>query len=389
MTTEQREETLRQLEASGLRGRGGGAYEAWRKWRAVLAEDGVPLVVANGGEGEPGSIKDRFVMRTRPRDVLAGMRIAIDTLGAERGYVYLKGSFQEEEKRLNAAIRDMNLASLVTIHRGDDTYVGGEETALLESIEGRVAWPRPKPPRPSAVGLLGRSTLVQNVDTLSRVPEAVRAGARFGADDTITLTLWGDIGAPGAYSVGPGRSFRSVIEREGGGPVSDIGMVFPNGAHSPPIAEGQIDLPLDRDALEAAGSGLGTASILVLDAATSFYSIVQSIARFFERESCGQCPPCVLGSTNLRQLVTGAGPATQRLTPRAALQETASFMSMHGYCAHARSGAAVVTRLFDRWSGPILDRLRSGSLVAGTRDRDPFAPDSPERRALDLFLARV
>ncbi len=328
-------------------------------------------------------------MRTRPRDVLAGMRIAIDTLGAERGYVYLKGSFQEEEKRLNAAIRDMNLASLVTIHRGDDTYVGGEETALLESIEGRVAWPRPKPPRPSAVGLLGRSTLVQNVDTLSRVPEAVRAGARFGADDTITLTLWGDIGAPGAYSVGPGRSFRSVIEREGGGPVSDIGMVFPNGAHSPPIAEGQIDLPLDRDALEAAGSGLGTASILVLDAATSFYSIVQSIARFFERESCGQCPPCVLGSTNLRQLVTGAGPATQRLTPRAALQETASFMSMHGYCAHARSGAAVVTRLFDRWSGPILDRLRSGSLVAGTRDRDPFAPDSPERRALDLFLARV
>jgi NADH-quinone oxidoreductase subunit F len=150
-----------------------------------------------------------------------------------------------------------------------------------------------------------------------------------------------------------------------------------------------MELPVDQAALEAAGSGLGTASILVLDAATSFYSIVQSVARFFERESCGQCPPCVLGSTNLRQLVTGTGPATQRLTPRAALQETAFFMSMHGYCAHGRSGAAVVTRLFDRWSGPILERLRSGSPIAGTRDRDPFASDSPERRALDLFLARV
>ena len=386
MTTEEREETLRRLEASGLRGRGGASFEAHRKWRAVLAEDGVPFVVANGGEGEPGSIKDRFIMRTRPRDVLNGLRIAIGTLGAERGYIYLKGSFAEEEKRLTAAIQAVGLAPLVTIHRGDDTYVGGEETALLESIEGRVAWPRPKPPRPSAVGLFGRPTLVQNVDTLARVPEAVRTGKDFAAGDTVTVTLWGDVRSPGAYSVPVGRTLRSVIEREGGGATSNIGMVFPNGAQSMPLSAAQIDVALHPTSLGALGSGLGTASILVLDDATAPHSIVESIARFFEREACGQCPPCVLGTANLRQLVTGDRPPTIRLTPQVAMREAAGFMSMHGYCSHARAGASAVTNLFALWSDEILGHLRGEAMTPGARERDPFAPASAERLGLDAFL---
>ena len=389
MTVETREETLRRLEASGLRGRGGASYEAWRKWRAVLAEEGVPFVVANGGEGEPGSIKDRFVMRTRAEDVLEGLRIAMDTLGAERGYVYLKGSFAEEEKRLTAALGPMGLRPRVTIHRGDDTYVGGEETALLESIEGRVAWPRPKPPRPSAVGLFGRPTLVQNVDTLARVPEAVRTGRDFAARDTLTVTLWGDLRSPGAYTVPVGRTLRSVIEREGGGAPSAIGMVFPNGAQSMPLSAAQLDVALHPTSLGAVGSGLGTASILVLDDATTPHSMVESIARFFERESCGQCPPCVLGTTNLRQLVTGDRPPTIRLTPQAALREAASFMSMHGYCSHGRAGATAVTKLFALWQDEIMGQLRHEAMPSGARDRDPFAPGSAERLALDAFLQGV
>lgn len=389
MNAEEREETLRRLEASGLRGRGGASFEAHRKWRAVLAEDGAPFVVANGGEGEPGSIKDRFIMRTRPRDVLEGLRIAIDTLGAERGYVYLKGSFAEEEKRLSAAVQDMDLASAVSIHRGDDTYVGGEETALLESIEGRVAWPRPKPPRPSAVGLFGRPTLVQNVDTLARVPEAVRTGKDFAASDTLTTTLWGDVRAPGAYVVNVGRTLRSVIEREGGGATAPIGMVFPNGAQSMPLSASQLDVALHPTSLGAMGSDLGTASILVLDDATTPHSIVDSIARFFERESCGQCPPCVLGTTNLRKLVQGDPRATNRLTPQSAIRETASFMSMHGYCGHSRAGAVAVTKLFELWADEILEHLRTDQEFMDARKRDPFAPDSADRRALDTFLTGV
>lgn len=389
MNDEKREETLRRLEASGLRGRGGAGFPVHRKWRAVLAEDGVPFVVANGGEGEPGSIKDRFVMRTRPKDVIEGLKIAMDTLGAECGYVYLKGSFKEEELRVNAAVEALGLKDVVRVHRGDDTYVGGEETALLESIEGRTAWPRPKPPRPAAVGLFGRPTLVQNVDTLSRVAAAVRAAEGFPAEDTLTVTIWGDVRSPGAYVVPVGRTLRSVIEREGGGALVNIGMVFPNGAHSMPLAAAQLDVALHPTSLGALGSGLGVASILVLDEAASPPSVVASIARFFERESCGQCPPCVLGTTNLRRLVTGDRPPTIRLTPDTALRETASFMSMHGYCAHARAGASAVTKLFGLWREEILARLREGGNPQGTRERDPFAPGSAERQALDSFLERV
>jgi len=382
-------ETLSRLEASGLRGRGGGWVETHRKWRAVLAEQAAPIVIANGGEGEPGSIKDRFIMRTRTREVLDGLNLAMETLGAERGYVYLKGSFHEEEKRLRSVIDELNLADRITLHRGDDTYVGGEESALLEAIEGRIAWPRPKPPRPSAVGLYGRPTLVQNVDTLARVTEAIHRGSAFRASDTVTLTLWGDVRSPGAFQVGTARTLRSIIETEGGGPVSNIGLVFPNGAHSLPLAEADLDVPLQPDALAKKGSALGTASVLVLDDRASPVGVLAAIARFFERESCGQCPPCVLGTTNLRQLVTGDRPPTIRLTPQTAIRETASFMSMHGYCGHARAGAAAVTGLFSRFEDNVMDALRRGVGPSGPADRDPFRPGSEERAALDRFLEAV
>lgn len=389
MNSEERLETLSRLEASGLKGRGGGWFPCHRKWRAVRAEDGIPIVVANGGEGEPGSVKDRHVMRTRPHEVLSGLLTAIETLGAERGYVYLKGSFGEEESRLGEAAKALGLADRISIHRGDDTYVGGEESALLESLEGRVAWPRPKPPRPSAVGLFGRPTLVQNVDTLARVPDAVRLGAGFGMVETITLTLWGDVRSPGVYEVKRGRSIRDVIETEGLGATAPIGLVFPNGAHSMPLSPEQLDVALDPEALATLGSPLGTASILVLDTATSVPSIVGSIARFFEREACGQCPPCVLGTANLRRLLSGDRAITNRITPHAAIRETASFMSMHGYCGHSRAGAAMVTGLFGRFEDAILGRLRTGTHDSGGRERDPFAPDSAERATLDAFVQTV
>ena len=389
-TIRERAWTLQQLEASGLRGRGGGWFPTHKKWRAVLAEDGVPFVVANGGESEPGSIKDRLVMRTRADEVVRGLKLAIDTLGAERGYLYLKGSFHEEEKRLNAAIGALGLGELITIHRGDDTYVGGEETALLESIEGRVAWPRPKPPRPAAVGLFGRPTLVQNVDTLARVAQAARLGSQFPASETITLSVWGDVSKPGAYEVPFGRTLRSVIDGEAGGAASDIGLVFPNGAQSPPLLSSALEVRLTPDDLGAAGSSLGLASILVLNASTDPVSILRAIARFFERESCAQCPPCILGAANLRSLIEGDRQhSTNRLTPQAAIRETAWFMSMHGYCGHARAGASAVTGLFERWQGPVLERIRTGALPTGAVERDPFAPASEERRALDAFLEGV
>src|SRR5687767_11782069 len=185
------------LARSGLRGRGGGWFPAARKWQAVRIEGGEPVVVANGAEGEPGSVKDRFVMNRRPADVLAGMALAARAVGARQAFVYLKGSFSAEAASLQAALRARPPTGLdVQIRLGDDSYVAGEETAVLEVLEGRRAWPRPKPPMPAAVGLFGRPTLVQNVETLSRVPAALADPEAYRAGERTLVSLWGHVRRP-------------------------------------------------------------------------------------------------------------------------------------------------------------------------------------------------
>ena len=175
-------EAVARLTTSRLRGRGGSWFPTARKWRAVLAEGGSPALVCNGAEGEPGSIKDRYLMRRHPAEVLAGVARAAALLGVPDPVVYLKGAFLREEAGLRAALPP---GASIAIRRGADTYVGGEETAVLEALEDRRAWPRPKPPLPAAVGLHGRPTLVQNVETLWRLPAALDdpAAYRGGRDD--------------------------------------------------------------------------------------------------------------------------------------------------------------------------------------------------------------
>src|SRR5262245_9878390 len=197
-------EVLTRLEASGLRGRGGGWFPAARKWRAVLAEGGEPAVVGNGAEGEPGSIKDRYLLRTAAADVLAGIEMAAAALHAPEPILYLKGAFEREEEQLR------RVGAAVLVRRGADTYVAGEETAVLEALEDRRAWPRPKPPLPAAVGLRGRPTLVQNVETLWRLPSAVRDPAAFRAAETTLVSLWGHVRRPGVYDVPLGTPLRRV-----------------------------------------------------------------------------------------------------------------------------------------------------------------------------------
>ena len=163
-------ELVRRAQAANLRGRGGGWFPAGRKWQAVRVEEGDPVVIANGAEGEPGSIKDRFVMTRRAGAVLQGLRLAARAVGAREAIIFLKGSFDAPAAALEKAIAEARLDGVtVAILRGDDGYITGEETAVLETLEGRRPWPRPKPPLPSAVGLHGRPTLVQNVETLARV----------------------------------------------------------------------------------------------------------------------------------------------------------------------------------------------------------------------------
>jgi len=379
------EEILRRVTAAGLRGRGGGWFPTGRKWHAVKIEGGEPLVVANGAEGEPGSIKDRFVMLTRPGDVVTGLRIAARAVGATEAVIFLKGSFDAPAAALLAAVRQAPDGLTVSIRRGDDSYVTGEETAILEVLEGRKPWPRPKPPYPAAVGFEGRPTLVQNVETLARVPEALADPEAFRRNERTLVSIWGHVRTPGVYEVPLRSPLRSVVEQHAGGAPDGIGMIFPGGPSTNPLEGDRLDTPLDPDALRAAGSALGTGAMLVIGASASRPAVVQSLAGFFERESCRQCPPCTIGTASLARIARLEAEGQAKARDRADVKDVAGFMADHGYCAHCRTAAQVV--------GGLLRSNRESpedpAPPPRARDRDafdPLGPGSPERAAIEAVL---
>jgi NADH-quinone oxidoreductase subunit F len=373
---------------SGLRGRGGGWFPAGRKWRAVRVEEGEPLVIANGAEGEPGSAKDRFVMTRRPGDVVRGLRLAARAVGAREAVVFLKASFDAPAAALASALRETAPDGLaVSIRRGDDSYITGEETALLESLEGRRPWPRPKPPLPAAVGYLGRPTLVQNVETLARVPEALADPEAFRRREKTYVSLWGDVRRPGVYEVALGTPLRRLLEDEGGGAPQGVSLVFPAGPSAAPLTATDLETPLDPEALRGMASALGTASVLVVGADVCPLAVGVSLAGFFEREACGQCPPCTMGTASLARILRAMEAGEARGKDSSDLAEIGGFMSDHGYCAHSRTAAGSVRGLLSRCEGEVRAHLAAGRCPhPGLRLCDPFAPGSPERAAIEAVL---
>jgi NADH-quinone oxidoreductase subunit F len=378
---------LERLAASGLRGRGGGWFEAARKWRAVRVEGGEPLVVANGAEGEPGSFKDRYVMRRRPADVVAGLALAARAVGAREAVVFLKGSFDGPAAALSGAIAAASLNGLsVEVRRGDNGYVTGEETALLEALEGRRPWPRPKPPLPAAVGFRGRPTLVQNVETLARVEAAIADPEGYRDEETTLVTLWGDVRRPGVYEVALGTPLRRVIEEESGA-TEEIGLAFPGGPAGAPLRAPDLDVPLDPAALRARGTALGAGAVLVIGASACPLAVAASAAGFFERENCGQCPPCAVGTASLARILRAVETGGSRPRDVRDLHDVAGFMAGHGYCAHCRAAAAVATGMARAFAEAVDSHVRKGSCPwPERRHPDPFAPHSPERAALEAAV---
>ncbi len=386
-------ELVRRVSDAGLRGRGGGWFPTARKWQAVRVEAAdtfrargstSPVVVANGAEGEPGSIKDRHIMTTRAGEVLAGLALAARAVGASEAFVYFKGSFGRPAAALEAA-RDLVVLDglTLTIRRGEDSYVAGEETAVLEALEGRRAWPRPKPPLPFAAGLAGRPTLVQNVETLARVGAAVADPAGFRTSETTLVSLWGHVRRPGVYEVRLGTPLRRIVDEQGGGASHGLGLLFPAGPSAAPLRAALADTPLDPDALRAAGSGLGTASLLVIGEQACPLAVAASLAAFFEREACGQCPPCTMGTANLARILRAVEAGEARGAELAHLAEAAGFMSGHGYCAHSRTAAASVTGLLERCADDVAAHLAARACPRPEGRVDPFASGSPERIAIE------
>ncbi|MCD9622260.1 NADH-ubiquinone oxidoreductase-F iron-sulfur binding region domain-containing protein [Rhabdothermincola salaria] len=336
------EETLAVLAASGLRGRGGAGFPAAVKWRSVAGgAPGTRYVVANGAEGEPGTFKDRTLLRTNPFAVLEGVLIAAETVGARQAFVALKASFEPETAALRGALREIEGAGWlhgieVTLVTGPEEYLFGEEKALLEVIEGREPLPRWLPPYLHGLFATGpqlgwqatdgdidpaagaNPTLVNNVETLAHVAwilahgvEAFRSEGTEGTPGSVSCTVVGDVDRPGVHEVPAGTPLRQVLDTCGGPrPDRSVKAVF-SGVSNAVITADLLDTPLCFDAMEQAGVGLGSAGFVVYDDSACMVEVATMLSRFLAVESCGQCPPCKLGSGQitaaLDRIRTGQG----------------------------------------------------------------------------------
>ena len=319
------EAVIREVTEAKLLGRGGAAFLTGRKWDAVAKAAVQPHhLVCNADESEPGTFKDRVLMEGDPFAVIEGMAIAAIATGCEHGYLYVRTEYPLARRRIENAIRTArehgflgnDLAGSgkrfeIEVRRGAGAYICGEETALFNSIEGKRGEPRNKPPFPVQVGLFGKPTLVNNVETLVNVLDIVMdGGAAFAATGTPDSTgtrlfcLSGGVRRPGVYEVPMGTTLRALIVQAGGlNEGRTLQAVLLGGAAGSFVTEGQLDVPLSFEGTRAIGATLGSGAVMVLDDTADLEAILLRIARFFRHESCGQCVPCRVGTKRQEEIL--------------------------------------------------------------------------------------
>jgi len=329
------------VERAGLRGLGGAGFPAARKWRFALSHSAPRHLVVNADEGEPGTFKDRFCLETEPHRVLEGMLLAADAIGAEACWIYLRDEYPDIRRIVVHALEELRAAGLlalpVHLRRGAGAYICGEETALLESIEGRRGYPRHKPPFPGEHGLFGRPTVVHNVETLWWLPEILEtpdgadryaAAGRRGAKGERLFSVSGRVRLPGVKRAPVGVTARELIEEFSGGMAEGHRFVgyLPGGASGGILPAALADLPLDTGALDAQGCFVGSGAVVVLSDQDDLAEVARNLLRFFRDESCGQCTPCRVGTAKAARLLEA--PAWDR----ALLGELAQAMADGSIC---------------------------------------------------------
>ncbi|MGE5690405.1 MAG: NADH-ubiquinone oxidoreductase-F iron-sulfur binding region domain-containing protein [Pseudomonadota bacterium] len=336
-------EVLAELEASCLRGLGGAGFPTFRKWAAVRAQAAQPVVVVNADEGEPGTIKDRYVLERRPHLLLEGLLVAMRTVGASEAWIYLREEYARARARLLAALDELRDAGLldgraVGLVVGAGSYVCGEESALLESMEGRRPMPRLRPPFPAEHGLLGRPTLVNNVETLAHVPAIVgRGGAWFaglgigGEHGTRLYSLSGAVARPGCYEAPCGITIRELVEGLGGGATEPVGAIVPGGAASGILPPDALDLPLTDAALRPWSAAVGSAAVQVFPERYPVLRLLAETMRFFAEESCQKCTPCRIGNRALHTVAVGLADGLAPMT-RAEVERWLDAMERTSIC---------------------------------------------------------
>jgi NADH-quinone oxidoreductase subunit F len=312
------EEVLEQLKASGIRGRGGAGFAMGTKVSFLPKGAMDKYLVCNADESEPGTFKDRELMQKTPHTLIEGLIIASYAAGTNRSFIYIRGEYELQADMLDAAlgearsvgyigenILDSGLSLSLVVHRGAGAYICGEETGLLDSLEGKRGNPRLKPPFPALQGLYQGPTLINNVETLSTVPAIIAMGgeeyAKLGVETstgTKLVSVSGHVQRPGNYEIELGMPSREIIYGLAGGPAQgrEVKCWFPGGSSSPVLKAEDLDVPYDFNSLAQAGSMLGSGAIIVVDDSTPILDVAMKVAKFYRHESCGKCTPCREGT---------------------------------------------------------------------------------------------
>jgi NADH:ubiquinone oxidoreductase subunit F (NADH-binding) len=369
-------EIVSAIEASELRGRGGAGYPTGRKWRAVAAQPAPEkFVVANADEGDPGAYIDRVILEENPHGLIEALAIAGYAVGARRGHIYLRAEYPEAPARLTTAIEEARRAGLLGAPLSDDgfrfdvevevgrgSYLCGEETALLNALEGRRPEVRARPPYPAEAGLFGRPTLVNNVETLASVPWIVQHGAdayrRLGfstSRGTKVLALNSLFARPGLYEVEFGLSIRRIVEELGGGLRSgSLRGVIIGGPLAGVIPPSLLDTPLGFEELHAIGASVGHGGVVAFDGRTSIPELVQHVFDFGAYESCGKCTPCRLGTRRIEAIFRRIASEGRAAAPdRDQWHEQIHTLALTSLCGHG-TGLAEFAASLVRHYGPEL-----------------------------------
>ncbi|MGE5398162.1 MAG: NADH-quinone oxidoreductase subunit NuoF [Chitinophagales bacterium] len=350
-------DVIEEMKKSGLRGRGGAGFNAGVKWGfAYNAKADQKYVVCNADEGEPGTYKDRIIMENDPQSVLEGMAICGYAIGSNKGFIYCRGEYPYVVEKLNEAIQQAKAKGVlgdfdIEVRMGAGAYVCGEETALIESIEGSRGEPRFKPPFPGVVGLWGKPTVVNNVETYANIPVIMEKGADWfkgiGAakyPGTKVVTMTGDVKNKTFFEVPTDTTIRDVVFGFGGGMAGDkkFKAVQIGGTSGGFIPESLLDTPIDFDSMVAIGATLGSGAVLVMDETRDIVDVVERIAKFFEHESCGKCAPCREGTMRMYELMENINEGKGKATDIGLLERLGRVMSVACLCGLGQAAPSPV-----------------------------------------------
>jgi NADP-reducing hydrogenase subunit HndC len=368
------------IKRSGLRGRGGAAFPTGLKLGfTAKAEADQKYIICNADEGEPGTFKDRLILEGDPHKVIEGMIIMGYAVGATRGYIYIRGEYYVSIERIERAINQARWLGLlgtnlfgsgfdfdIEVKKGAGAYVCGEETALIESIEGKRGEPRQKPPYPGTSGLWGKPTVVNNVETIANIPPIVLHGADwyrgFGTSTspgTKVFTLTGNVNNKGLIEVPMGITLREVIYGVGGGIPGgrSFKLAQTGGTAGGCVAEAHLDIPMDYESMQSVGSALGSGALLIIDDSHCIVDVACSLLRFFAHESCGQCTPCREGAARLLRIFNKLREFRASQADLDLAMELARVMQGSSLCALGQSVIVPLGTIMEHFQGEIQAHL--------------------------------